>query len=85
MCVRVSCTTFQRGHLTSPKEKYNFILIESFIVYINYDDVYIYSCEVSSLNVVILISDLGLVFPLDGINTVLAIATFFKKSLCYLP
>lgn len=52
---------------------------------INNDVVYKYSCEISSLNVVILISDLGLVFPSDGINTVSAITTFFKKSLCYLP
>ena len=55
ICVCALCTTtFQRRHLALPKEKYNFILIESFIVTINHDDLHIYSCLISSSNVVIL-------------------------------
>ena len=85
MCAGALCTTFQRHHLTLPKGKYSFILIESFIVTINHDDVYIYSCLMSSLNVVIIKTEFGMVFSLDGTILSLVITNFFKKSLCYLP
>ncbi len=86
MCAGAVCTTFQRHHLTLPKEKYSFILIESLIVPINHDDMYNYSCEISSLNVVIHKPRFGI-----GVSNgrykyyILVITDFFKRSLCYLP
>lgn len=52
MCMSIMYN-LSTASFTLLKEKYSFILIESFIVTINHDDAYIYSCLMSSLNVVI--------------------------------
>lgn len=52
--------------MTLPKEKFHFILIATLN---RDDDMHIYSCLRSSLNVVFSYPDFGLVYPVDDINT----------------